>query len=128
MAEPELRTEPVTIKASPTPPLPSDDPLTKDQWRTLLAFADTVIPCVVQENSIHASPDVQALPAGQYASTVVSIENHALGGGHTDVAKRYLEERPSQIPQFVDNLYRFIGLYTPNELRKLLAFGLDTLK
>jgi hypothetical protein len=129
MSEQEiLRTEPVAIKASPVPPLPSEDPLTKDQWRTLLAFADVVIPCVVHEKSSFASPEVLAIPAGQYASTIVKIENHALRGGETGLAKAYLEERPSQLPQFVDSLYRFLGLYTPVELRKLLAFGLDTLK
>ncbi|KAF2430965.1 long-chain fatty alcohol dehydrogenase [Tothia fuscella] len=127
MTEPELRTSPVAIKASPVPPLPTEDPLTKDQWRTLLAFADTVIPCIVSADSGHVSPSVRTLPNEQYASTIVKIENFALEGGQTGLAKAYLEERPSQLPQFVDQLYRFIGLYTPHELRKMLAFGLDTL-
>jgi hypothetical protein len=128
MAELELRTEPVDVKASPLPPAPAEDPLTKDQWRTLLAFADSIIPSVVPHSSGQTSSDVRAIPAGEYASATVSIENHALGGGHTGLAKAYLDERPSQLPAFKENVYRFLGLHTPHELRKLLAFGLDTLK
>jgi hypothetical protein len=128
MAEPELRTEPVAIRTSPLSPAPAEDPLTKDQWRTFLAFADSIIPSVVPQSPGQISSDVRAVPAGEYASATVKVENYALGGGQTGLAKVYLDERPSQVPAFKENVYRFLGLHTPHELRKLLAFGLDILK
>jgi hypothetical protein len=128
MSATEVRTEPVAVKASPLSPGPAEDPLTKDQWRTLLAFADCVIPSVAPESSGQASSGARIIPAAEYASALVKVENYALGGGETGLAKAYLDERPSQLPQFKENVHRFLGLHTPNELRKLLAFGLDTLK
>jgi hypothetical protein len=129
MPEPELRTEPVAIKASPLPPASAEDPLTKDQWRTLLALADTVIPSIVPESPGQvSSASVRAISAGEYASAAVKVENYALQGGETGLAKSYLDERASHLPEFKRNVSRFLGLHTPYELRKLLAFGLNTLK
>jgi hypothetical protein len=128
MSGPELRTEPIAIKASPLPPAPAEDPLTRDQWRTLLALADAVVPSVVPETSGKVSTTVRTIPAGDYASATVKIENYALGGGETGLAKAYLDEKPSLLPEFKSNLSRFVGLHIPHELKKLLAFGLDTLK
>lgn len=127
MAHSALHTAPVAIKASPVAPNSAEDPLTKDQWRTLLAFADAVVPCIVPSNS-HVTINASSIPIEQYASTSVKVERLALQGGQSDLAKTYLEERPSQLPHFKENLHRFLALYTPLEHKKLLAFGLDTLK
>lgn len=115
-------------KASPQAPLPEIDPLTKSQWRTLMAFADTVIPSIVQEKRGKTAFKETALPAGQYAAALSNIEHHVLHDQHKGIAETYLAERPSQIPEFRANVHRFIGLYTPKALAQLLAVGLDLLE
>ncbi|KAE9966417.1 hypothetical protein EG328_008933 [Venturia inaequalis] len=117
----------VPRKASPQAPLPAIDPLTKSQWRTLMAFADTVIPSVVQEKRGKTAFKEAALPSGQYAAALSSIEHHVLRDEHKSIAQAYLAERPSQLPEFRANVHRFIGLYTPKALAQLLAMGLDLL-
>jgi hypothetical protein len=118
----------VPRKASPLAPVPEIDPLTKNQWRTLMAFADTVVPSIVQEQHGKTAFKERALPSGQYASALTNIEHHVLHDQHNGIAEAYLSERPSQLPEFRANVHRFIGLYTPKALAQLLAVGLDLLE
>jgi hypothetical protein len=118
----------VSVKASPIAPLSKEDPLTKNQWRILMAFADTVIPSIIQETRGKVAFKERAIPAGEYATVLTDIETHALRGEHNGLAEDYLAERPSQLPEFRANMHRFLGLYTPKDLRQLLAMGLDLLE
>lgn len=118
----------VPRKASPQAPLPEIDPLTKSQWRTLMAFADTVIPSIVLEKRGKTPFKETALPSGQYAAALSNIEHHVLRDEHKAIAETYLAERPSQLPEFRANVHRFIGLYTPKALAQLLSVGLDLLE
>jgi hypothetical protein len=118
----------VPRKASELAPLPKENPLTKSQWRTLMAFADTVVPSIVQEQRGKAAFKERALSSGEYASALSNIEHHVLHDQHNGIAEAYLSERPSQLPEFRANVHRFIGLYTPKALAELLAVGLDLLE
>lgn len=93
-----------------------------------MAFADTVIPSIVQEQRGKTAFKETVLSPGQYAATLSSIEHHVLHDKHNGVAEAYLSERPSQLPEFRANVHRFIGLYTPKALAQLLAIGLDLLE
>lgn len=118
----------VPRKASPLAPVPDADPLTKNQWRTLMAFADTVVPSIVKEQNGKTAFKERAIPAGEYATTLTNIEHHVLHDQHNGIAEAYLAERPSQLPEFRANVHRLIGLYTPKALAQLLAMGLDLLE
>lgn len=129
MASPSQFTiAPVAVKASPLPPVPDEDPLTKDQWRTLMAFSDTVIPTVLEKGRGASAFKENSVSVEQYGNAIATIQEHALRSKNKFLAVEYLEERPSQIPAFRANVHRFIGLYMPKDLVKLMQFGLNMLK
>jgi hypothetical protein len=116
-----------TPKPSPVADLPTTDPLTQDQWRTILAFADTVVPCIRPIGSARKGIDL-ALPENDYAATLSKVEQYASFSGNPDLATQYLSERPSESQAFKDNLYRLLALYCPDDLRQQLTLGLTLLK
>src|ERR1700759_3984282 len=114
-------------KPSPIADLPTTDPLNKDQWRTILAFADTIVPCIQPIGSARKGIDL-ALPESEYNATLNKIEQYASLSGNPDLAKQYLSERPSDSQAFKDNLYRLLALYCPDDLRQQLTLSLTLLK
>jgi hypothetical protein len=120
--------EPVTIKASPRAPKPEEDPLTQDQWRTLLAIADTVVPAIVEQSKGTVSFKAIAVEPTEYARAVTAIEKHALRQQRTDFAIDYLKERPSQLPAFKEAVWRFLALNTPQDQLKAMRMGLNLLQ
>ncbi|KIW04861.1 uncharacterized protein PV09_04043 [Verruconis gallopava] len=115
---------PVMIKDSPLAPVPAEDPLTKDQWRTLLAIADAVVPTVVEKRKGKESFSAVALESKEYAAVVAELEQHTQDA---DLAVKYLKERPSQNPVFKESLWRLFGENTPKDLVKLMALVLNLL-
>jgi hypothetical protein len=118
---------PTTPKEAPLAPLSSTDPLNQDQWRTLLAFADTVVPCIRPVRSARKGIDL-ALPDNDYAITLNKIERYTIASGNRELATQYLSERPSDSQVFKDNLYRLLSLFVPADLKQQLALGLTLLK
>jgi hypothetical protein len=116
-----------TPKPSPLPPAPSTDPLSKDQWHTLWAFADAVVPAVHQGDVTKSSPNL-ILDSSDYGVAFNAIENYNLLGKHPNLAKEYLEEKPSDNPLFRQNIYRLLSLYVPKDLFNQLTLGLTLLK
>jgi hypothetical protein len=114
-------------KPSPPPPAPSQDPLSKDQWRTLWAFADTVVPAVHQGDVNKASPNL-LLNSSDYGMAFNQIEQYNLEGKYPDLAKEYLEEKPSDNQLFRENIYRLLSMYVPKDLFTQLTLGLTLLK
>jgi hypothetical protein len=109
--------------ASPLPPLASEDPLTQDQWRNLLAFADTVVPAIVPDRSAVGHNELP-LTAADYGATLAKVTRFA----DASLAESYLLERASDMQPFKDNIYRLLSCYVPSDLKQQLGLGLTLLK
>lgn len=93
-----------------------------------MAFSDTVIPTVLEKGRGASAFKENSVSVEQYGNAIATIQEHALRSKNKFLAVEYLEERPSQIPAFRANVHRFIGLYMPKDLVKLMQFGLNMLK
>jgi hypothetical protein len=107
-------------RASPLPPLASEDPLTQDQWRNLLAFADTVVPAIVPGSAAGHNE----LALADYGATLGQVTRFA----DASLAESYLLERASDLQPFKDNIYRLLSCYVPADLKQQLGLGLTLLK
>jgi len=121
-----LPSAPVPPKATPLPPLSKDEPLTKDQWRTILALADAMVPCVKPAGA--AGPKDLEVPASVYVTSLANIEEFALASDEVGLAKAYLSERPSEVPEFVESLHRLLSFNIPSDMKQQMTMGLNLLK
>jgi FAD binding domain len=128
MAAPELNASPVKPKASPLPPRPTTDPLTPDQWKTLLAIADTVIPTIVPQSVAKPATEL-SVDDNSYSTILSKLQDTCLASGSVEpeLAKQFLAERGSENPAFKEALYRYLAFYLPSDLKKKLTLGLDLL-
>lgn len=123
-----LHTEPVSPKATPLPPLPSEDPLTPAQWKTLLAITDAVIPAIKPASTAKEGRDIST--ADNDYSTAVSKLRQLAPGTDPDAevaAKEYLEEYASRDSAFRAELQRVFALYMPHSQRQELCMVLNVL-
>jgi hypothetical protein len=118
------------IKLSPLAPPPSKDPLTRDQWRTLLAFADTVVPSIVPKSQLSNSKMELPLDQTDYAFAMNKVEQSARGAITKDpgLARKYMLQKASDVQAFKDSLYRLLSLYVPDDLKQQMTLGLNLLK
>lgn len=127
-----MPSEPVSIKGSPLPALSTEDPLSKDQWRTILSIADTIVPAIVESTKSSTPFKVKAVEASQYASTVAFLEKKAIESEHVDktqdIVKNYLAERPSKVPGFKETLWRLLSTSVPVDQLKLMQIVLNLLQ
>jgi hypothetical protein len=124
-----VRTEAVSPKATPLPPLPSEDPLTTAQWKTLLAIADAVVPAIKPVSTANAKIEV-AVQDNDY-STAVSALRALIPEEDPDAdtaAKEYLADHASSNPAFRMELQRIFALYMPQDQRKQLIMVLNILE
>ena len=127
MAEP-LHTEPVSPKATPLPPLPSEDPLTPAQWATFLAIADVVIPAVKPMSTANVHTEI-AVTDTDYSAAITSLKARTLESDPEaeTAAKEYLEDYASRDPAFRAEMQRIFALYLPHDQRKELCMILNIL-
>jgi choline dehydrogenase-like flavoprotein len=121
-----LHTDTVSPKAAALPPLPTQDPLTPEQWRTLFAITDAVIPSI-QSRSAGQSKRVLSLTANDYAKAVSTLTSLAPSDEREGLAETYLNECASSNPAFRDTLHRFFGFYAPQKVRNELQLVLNIL-
>lgn len=120
--------EAVSPKATPLPPLPSEDPLTPAQWTTLLAILDTVVPAIKPAST--ANPQIElAVPDTEYSTTVSKLKGlvPATDADADDAVKEYLEDHASRNPSFRLQLQRLFAVYMPQSQRKELCMVLTVL-
>jgi hypothetical protein len=124
-----LPTEAVSPKATPLPPLPSEDPLTPAQWKTLLAITDVVIPAIKPVSTANAKTEV-AVDDNGYSTAVSALR--ALtpeDDPNAEVAaKEYLADNASSNPAFKMELQRIFAIYMPQSTKKELSMVLSILK
>jgi hypothetical protein len=118
----------VQIKLSPLQPLSSTDPLTRDQWRTLLAFADTVVPSIVPANQVSNPVHELGVPETEYAVAINKIEPYARHSADPQLTRKYLIQKASDIQLFKDNLWRLLSTFVPADLKVQMTLGLNLLK
>lgn len=122
-----LHSETVSPKAAALPPLPVQDPLTPEQWRTLFAITDTVIPSIQSSSAGHAK-GVLSVAGNEYAAAVTRLKTLAPSNEEETLAETYLADRASSNPAFRDALHRFFGFYAPQKVKNELQLVLNILK
>jgi hypothetical protein len=123
-----LSTEPVSPKATPLPPLPSEDPLTSQQWKILLAIADAVIPAIKPMSTAKTRTEIAATDTDY--STAISKLRALTPENDPDAVtavKDYLDDYASQDPAFRAELQRVFAMYMPQNQRKELCMVLNVL-
>ena len=113
--------------ANALPQPPDDEVLTEDQWTTLLAIADTVIPQVVRSSSIPTKGQL-ALPNAEYNSTVEELKASINNPPDRSVIQKYLAESATTEKAFRRELQRFLAVHIREDARKGIALILSTLK
>ncbi|KAF2993865.1 hypothetical protein E8E13_001105 [Curvularia kusanoi] len=123
-----LPTEPVSPKATPLPPVPKEDPLTTDQWKTLLAITDACIPAIKPVSTANTAIEIAA-PDTEYSTALSTISalTPESDPDATAAATEYLSDYASSNPAFKAELTRIIALYMPASVRKDLLTVLSVL-
>lgn len=121
-----LPTQTVSPKAAPFPPLPAEDPFTEAQWRTLFAIADAVIPAVRPIAAADARTEHTAKD-DDYSTAIATLKGRS-ELSNEEIARAYLEESASSIPEFREGLFRTFGSYMPLATKKELAMVLNVLE
>lgn len=118
----------ISTKATPTyPPLPifNTDPLTPEQWTTLVAITDAIIPAI-RSNEPATSTTALAVSSAEFEDALQKVK--ASSGANDEDARAYLEESVSQVPGFQDSLRRRLGQYLHGQGQKDISFILNALK
>jgi hypothetical protein len=114
--------------AAPLPDGPSDQFFTDEQWTTLMAIFDTVIPSVRRESTTGNKTSQLVVLDVEYNAAVDDLENIVVNAPDSRSLDKYLGEKPSDNPAFQDVLKRALIQYTRDDGRKGLAFILSALK
>lgn len=120
---------PVSPTATLLPPLPTDDPLTPAQWKTLLAIADACVPAIRPMSAANTNTEI-AVPDTEY-STAVSALKALTPKADPDAetaATDYLADHATANPAFRSELHRIFALYMPHSTRRELTMVLNILK
>lgn len=112
--------------ASPLPPLPEGEVLTKAQWTTLMAIGDAIIPSIGPSNS--TLPNTLALEATEYGSAISKLESNLPENASRDIAHRYLAESASATPGLRELLHRMLTDYVRTDARKGICVVLSALE
>ncbi|KAL1801107.1 hypothetical protein ACET3X_001449 [Alternaria dauci] len=123
-----LPTEPVSPKATPLPPLPCEDPLTPQQWKTLLAITDAVIPAIKPMPTARTRTELAVTDTDYSIAisklTALTPEN---GTDAVTAVKDYLDDYASRDPAFRAELQRVVALYMSRRHKKELCMVLNVL-
>ena len=101
---------------NPLPPPPEGEVLTAAQWRTLMAIADTIIPCV--EASTTSSHNKLSISASEYANAIQRIKSNISATSDDQAAERFLQESASSTPGFRESVHRQLGHYVREDAVK----------
>lgn len=116
-----------TPLTAPLPPLNTAQIFTDQQWQTLLALADTVIPTIRAREAPHSSSD-KVVAASELDKAVASLTDSIPGPDAKQLAIRYLEERPSANPLFKEAIQRLFSDFVHDEGKNGMSLILNALK
>lgn len=112
----------------PLPEGPSEKYFTDEQWTTLMAIMDTVIPSVRRESASGNKTSQLTVPDVEYNAAVDHLKETVVNAPESESLDEYLDEKPSDNPAFHGLLRRTLIQYTRDDARKGLAFILSALK
>lgn len=107
--------------ASPIPSGPEGEFFNADQWRTLLSIMDAIIPKVVRESVSGNLTNEDTVPDSDYNAAILHLKENVVNAPDGKSLEAYLEERPSDMPDFEDILLRTLVQYSREDARKGLA-------
>jgi hypothetical protein len=114
--------------ATPLPDPPAGEAFTPNQWTTLLAIMDALIPSVQRDSTSTDEISQYTISDAEYNMMVDHLKKTLVEAPDSEALDEYLQERPSEDPKFQDLLKRTLIHYSPDDVRKGLAFILSTLK
>ena len=116
-----------TPRDVPVPPVSTAQLLSDLQWTSLLALADTVIPSIrAQEDA--RSPADKVVRSSELNQAVSTLAAGIPGPDAVQLARKYLEERPSDNPHFKEAIQRLLADFMPEEGRNGLSLIFNALK
>ncbi|PNP47682.1 hypothetical protein TGAMA5MH_01505 [Trichoderma gamsii] len=120
MAEPLIKAPvPVTL-----PPPPPTDFMTADQWETLWAILDGVLPSIAPASAITDKDTQIAIPDDEFNSLIDKVRSSLDGAPSREEIAEFLAFRPSAHPEFREDCIRGLGV---SPARAKLAGVLGTL-
>ena len=114
--------------STPLPEPPGDEAFTPEQWTTLLAIMDTVIPSIRRETALDKKNSTLTVSDIQYNKVVDHLKKSMVNAPTSNLLDEYFDERPSESARFQDLLRRTLVHYSRDDARKGLAFVLSALK
>lgn len=113
---------------TPLPDAPAEQFFTDDQWTTLMAIMDAIIPSIGRQAAAGSNPSQLTVSDVDYNMAAEDLKKNVTDAPQGDSLERYLEEKPSDNPKFHELLQRSLIHYSPEDARKGLAFILSALK
>jgi len=107
---------------------PVEPYFTPEQWTTLLAILDTVVPSIRRETTTNKKNSQLTVSDVEYNAAVDHLRSNLVNPPDSESLDEYLDERPSDNPHFQSLLKRYLINYAPDDARSGLAFILSTLK
>lgn len=114
--------------ATPLPDAPGEQFFSDDQWTTLMAIMDTIIPSIQVEAATGIKPSQLIVSHDEYKKAVDNLQKNVKDAPQGEALRKYLEEKPSDNPQFQELLRRSLIHFSREDARKGLAFILSALK
>jgi choline dehydrogenase-like flavoprotein len=102
------------------------DPLTADQWNTLLAIADAVIPSIQRPRNATGPAQTRVLSDEEYNETLLDIQADSHDKSQA-VVESYLSESASSCPAFRQITHRLFSAGMATEFRNQLLLILNLL-
>lgn len=113
--------------ATTLPNPPDGEVLTPDQWATLLAVAETVVPSVCASKATAGTSEL-ALNESDYNALVRNLQDEVANPPDDQAIAEYLQESATGYTLFRQELHRTLAVYVREDARKRMAFLLNTLK
>ncbi|RAL14814.1 choline dehydrogenase [Aspergillus homomorphus CBS 101889] len=110
------------------PPVPATEVLTDLQWETILALADAVVPSIrAAADNAPSTTHYTVTDADFESATATLTDTLSVSEASAGVARAYLEESASALPQFREGLQRLLADYVHKEGQNGIRFILDVL-
>lgn len=113
---------------APLPDPPETEAFTPEQWATLMAIMDTVVPSVQRGTKSGGTATQQTLADAEYNKAAEDLKKAVVGPVDDKAIEDFLGEKPSANPRFQALLRRSMIAYSREDVRKNLTLVLSALK
>lgn len=109
------------------PEAPGDDVLTAEQWASLLAIAETVIPLISRAGNSTGKAQL-SVSESEYDNLVEDLKQSIENPPADSLIVEYLSEGATTYEAFQRELQRTLSVYVREDARKGIAFILNSMK